>query len=110
MGELPTGTVTFVFTDLAVPTRLWAPEPEAMQVAVARHDALIRAAVEARGGVVVKGRGDGAHAAFATADAAVLAAVDLQRAVGGETWTVSEQLRVRVGIHTGTAELRDHDY
>jgi predicted ATPase/class 3 adenylate cyclase len=107
---LPSGTVTFLFTDLAVSTRLWEQEPDAMRAAMARHDELLRAAIELHGGFVVKGRGDGVHAAFSTADSAVLAAVDCQLAMDAETWALSEPLRVRIGIHTGVAELRDGDY
>src|SRR5262245_46348762 len=110
MAELPSGTVTFLFTDLVVSTRLWDTEPTAMRAALARHDELLRQAIESHDGVVVKGRGDGVHAAFATAGSAVLAAVDVQRAMTAEPWAVSEPLRVRVGIHSGVAELRDGDY
>ena len=110
MAELPSGTVTFLFTDLEVSTRLWEQEPDAMQQAVARHDVILRQAVEAHGGAVVKGRGDGLHAVFETADAAVRAAVACELAMEDEPWTVSEPLRARIGIHTGVAELRDGDY
>src|SRR5262245_21059896 len=110
MAELPSGTVTFLFTDLEVSTRLWDQEPDAMQEALARHDAILRDGVAAHGGFVVKGRGDGVHAVFATADAAVRAAIDCELAMSAEPWTVSEQLRARIGIHTGVAELRDGDY
>jgi len=61
------------------------------------------------GGYLVEGRGDGIHAAFATADAAVCAAVEAQRALAEERWAVSDRLRVRMGLHTGDAELRDGD-
>jgi predicted ATPase/class 3 adenylate cyclase len=110
MVELPTGTVTFLFTDLEVSTRLWDQEPEAMRNALARHDAILRDAVARHEGHVVKGRGDGVHAVFATAEAAVRAAIDTQVIFDAEQWTVSEPLRVRIGIHTGAAELRDGDY
>ena len=50
---LPTGTVTFVFTDLEGSTRLWEDQPEAMQTALARHDAVLRSSVESQGGHVV---------------------------------------------------------
>jgi predicted ATPase/class 3 adenylate cyclase len=108
--ELPSGTVTFMFTDLVVSTRLWEQEPDEMSAALARHDGILRDAVESHGGIVVKGRGDGVHAVFRTADAAVRAAVDCERAMGAEQWAVSEPLRARIGIHTGAAELRDRDY
>jgi predicted ATPase/class 3 adenylate cyclase len=110
MAGMPTGTVTFLFTDLEVSTRLWEQEPEAMRAALARHDLVLREAVAAHDGQVVKGTGDGVHAAFATADGAVGAAIDAQLALGDEEWAVSEPLRVRMGLHTGVAELRDGDY
>jgi predicted ATPase/class 3 adenylate cyclase len=110
VAELPSGTVTFVFTDLEVSTRLWDQEPDAMSAALARHDEILREGVVAHGGHLVKGRGDGVHAVFATADAAVRAAIDCELAMGAERWAVSEPLRARIGIHTGVAELRDGDY
>jgi len=54
MAELPTGTVTFLFTDLAGSTRLWEEHPEAMRDALARHDEIVRSAIESRGGQIVK--------------------------------------------------------
>jgi predicted ATPase/class 3 adenylate cyclase len=110
VAELPTGTVTFLFTDLEVSTRLWDQEPDAMRAALARHDAVLHDAVSVHGGQVVKGRGDGVHAVFATADGAIGAAIDAQVAMGAESWDVSDPLRVRIGIHSGAAELRDGDY
>jgi class 3 adenylate cyclase len=110
MAGLPTGTVTFLFTDLEVSTRLWDLEPDAMQAALARHDEILREGITAQGGQVVKGRGDGVHAVFATADAAVRAAIDCQLAMDAEVWAVSEPLRVRIGLHTGVAQLREGDY
>jgi predicted ATPase/class 3 adenylate cyclase len=110
VAELPSGTVTFLFTDLEVSTRLWDQEPDAMSAALARHDAILQGAVAAHGGQVVKGRGDGFHAVFAVADGAIGAAIDAQVAIGAESWEVSEPLRVRIGIHSGAAELRDGDY
>ena len=76
MVELPSGTVTFLCTDLDVSTRLSEQEPDAMRSALARHDVILREAVAKRGGGVVKGTGDGIHAVFATADAAVRAAME----------------------------------
>ena len=108
--SLPSGTVTFLFTDLEGSTRLWEAHPDAMQVALARHDEILRSNVEGRGGVVIKTMGDGFHAAFATAADAIRAAVDAQRALGEETWGEPGELRARMGIHTGPAELRDGDY
>jgi len=110
LGELPTGTVTFLFTDLEGSTRLWEEHPEAMRAALARHDEILRDTVDGHGGHVVKTTGDGLHAAFTTANDAVLAAVEAQRALGNEPWPLPEPLRVRIGVHTGEAEIRDGDY
>ena len=110
MGELPSGTVTFLFTDLEVSTRLWEHEPAGMRAALARHDAILKDAVAVHGGQVVKGRGDGLHAVFATADDALGAAIDAQAAIGAQSWNLSEPFRVRIGVHSGVAELRDDDY
>ena len=81
MTDLPTGTVTFLFTDLEGSTRLWEEHPDAMRDALARHDEILRDAVEKRAGHVVKTTGDGLHAAFALAPDGVAAALDAQRAL-----------------------------
>jgi predicted ATPase/class 3 adenylate cyclase len=110
MAGLPSGTVTFLFTDVEGSTRLWEQDPEAMRTALARHDQLLRAAIEAQGGHVVKSTGDGVHAVFAVAGDAVQAAMEVQLALHAESWAMAEPLRVRMGLHSGTAELRDGDY
>jgi class 3 adenylate cyclase len=110
VSELPSGTVTFLFTDIEGSTRLWEEHPDTMRDALARHDELLRDAIEAHGGYVVKTTGDGFHAAFGTADAGVVAAVAAQRALDVEAWPLLEPLRVRMGLHTGSASLRDGDY
>lgn len=110
MSDLPTGTVTFLFTDLEGSTRLWEEHPEAMRDALARHDEILRDAVEKRGGQVVKTTGDGLHAAFALASDGVVAALDAQRALVTEDWVLPEPLKVRMGLHVGGAELRGGDY
>ncbi len=110
MPELPSGTVTFLFTDLEGSTRLWQEHPDAMQVASARHDDLVRAVIEAHDGYVVKTTGDGFHAAFGAAHDAVDAAVAAQGALCTEAWGETGPLVVRMGVHTGPAEIRDGDY
>jgi predicted ATPase/class 3 adenylate cyclase len=110
VSELPTGTVTFLFTDLVSSSRLWEEQREAMRAALARHDAILAEAVAAAGGQVVKGTGDGLHAVFSTPDAAVAAAIEAQRRLAAEPWDVTEPLRVRMGLHTGVAERRGGDY
>jgi class 3 adenylate cyclase len=109
LSELPSGTVTFLFTDLEGSTRLWQDHPEAMQAALARHDDIVRAAIESPGGYVVKTTGDGFHAAFAAGHDAIDAAVAAQLALAGEPWGATGPLVVRMGIHSGPAELRDGD-
>ena len=102
--------MTFLFTDLEGSTRLWERHPDAMRDAMARHDAMLRDAVTAHAGYLVKTTGDGIHAAFATAADAVDAAIAGQLAVRDEQWDPIEPLRVRMGLHTGVAEVRDGDY
>jgi predicted ATPase/class 3 adenylate cyclase len=110
LAELPTGTVTFLFTDLEGSTRLWEEHPEAMRVALARHDEILRRAVTSNQGHLVKGTGDGVHGAFAAPGGAVAAARAAQLAMSTEEWAIDGGLRVRMGIHTGVAEMRDGDY
>ena len=110
MSELPSGTVTFLFTDLATSTRLWDEQPQAMRAALARHDELLVSAVAAHGGYVIKHTGDGLLAVFATADSAVAAAVDGQRALAVEAWGSTGSLCARMSVHSGVADERDGDY
>src|SRR3954453_3938212 len=110
MAELPSGTVTFLLTDVEGSTALWEEAPEAMRAALARHDALLRAAIGEHGGQVVKTTGDGFHAAFARATDAVAAALAAQRRLLAEPWGRAGPVRVRMALHTGVAEERDGDY
>jgi predicted ATPase/class 3 adenylate cyclase len=110
MASLPTGTVTFLFTDLEGSTRLWEEHPEAMKSALARHDEILRDAISAHDGFVVKATGDGVHAVFASAHDALDAAVDAQHVLGVESWPMVDPLKVRMGLHSGEAEHRDGDY
>jgi len=110
MSALPTGTITFLFTDIEGSTRLWETHPEAMRLALARHDRLMRQAIEMRQGYVFKTVGDAFCAAFASAPLALQAALEVQLLLAAEVWDETGPLRVRMGLHTGTAEERDHDY
>jgi len=111
MNNLPTGTVTFLFTDIESSSQLWQQYPEQMQVVLARHDRLIQQAIETNGGQVIKMRGDGAFAVFASAIDGARAAIAAQRAVANEPWPEPPgALKVRMGLHTGHAQLRDGDY
>jgi len=107
---MPHGTISFLFTDIVGSSRLWERFPQQMGAALARHDELIRAAAESQGGNVFKTVGDAFCVAFHTPQAAVLAAVAAQRAIGSEDWSSVGSIIVRMGIHTGVAEYRDGDY
>jgi predicted ATPase/class 3 adenylate cyclase len=102
----PSGTVTFLFTDIEGSTRRWDERPEAMKDALARHDAILHEHIERHHGHVFKTVGDAFHAAFATALPALLAAVEAQRALAAEGWGGA----VRMALHAGTADERDGDY
>lgn len=106
----PTGTVTFLFTDLEESSRLWEEFPEAMKAALARHDAILRTGIEANRGIVVKKTGDGLHAVFDLPADALQAALDCQKALLAHSWESTGPLRVRMGLHTGQAQLREGDY
>src|SRR4029078_1894052 len=107
---LPTGTVTFLFTDIEGSTRLWESQQAAMQAALPRHDALVRQCITSHGGHVFKTGGDAFCAAFHTAPDALAAALEAPRAIHAERWPEAAKLRVRMALHTGAAEFRDGDY
>src|SRR5689334_9222859 len=112
MTNLPSGTVTFLFTDIEGSTRLWELHPEAARAALARHDALVEEIVQGAGGAVVRprGEGDSRFAVFSRSTDAVSAAAALQRALFSEPWPTPMPLRVRMALHTGEADLREGDY
>ncbi len=112
MPELPTGMVTFLFTDLEGSTRLWEHSPEAMRQALIRHDALIESLTGAHDGTIVRprGEGDSRFAVFAQTSSAVTAAAAIQQAMHAECWLTPAPLRVRIALHTGEADLRMGDY
>jgi predicted ATPase/class 3 adenylate cyclase/DNA-binding XRE family transcriptional regulator len=107
---LPSGTVTFLFTDIAGSTQLWEQHPQAMPAALARHDAILRDAITARGGLVFKTVGDAICAAFGAAPNALAAALGAQRALAAEPWEPTGPIQVRMALHTGVAEERAGDY
>src|SRR5947209_7689560 len=90
MGALPTGTITFLFTDIEGSTKLWEQQPDAMRLALARHDALLRVAIERNGGHVFKTIGDAFCAAFAQAPDALAAALTAQRALSDFGFRISD--------------------
>src|ERR1051325_10793774 len=110
--SLSTRTITFLFTDIEGSTRLWEEQPDTMRLAVARHDALLRAAIETNGGMVFKTMGDAFCAAFSTApqalEAALMAQQSLRQVKAGVGGALT--LKVRMALHTGTTEQREGDY
>src|SRR5436305_14942278 len=83
---LPTGTITFLYTDIESSTTRWEQFPEVMKPAVERHDAILRRCIDSNGGCVFRTMGDAFCAAFTTAPPALAAALGAQRALGAEPW------------------------
>ncbi|GAA1059101.1 adenylate/guanylate cyclase domain-containing protein [Agromyces bracchium] len=108
--RLPTGTVTFLFTDVEGSTRLVEAAGEQWPALLAEHDRLLREAITGSGGTVVKTEGDGFFAAFASAIDAVAAVVTAQRAIGDHDWPEGLAPKVRMGLHTGLGLLGGDDY
>jgi len=106
----PSGTLTFLFTDIEGSTRLWQTAPADMPDALARHDSILRAAIEGHGGYVFSTGGDGFAAAFPRAAEGIAAAVEAQAALAGADWPETAPIRVRMALNTGEAEERDGDY
>ncbi|MFN2384495.1 MAG: adenylate/guanylate cyclase domain-containing protein, partial [Gemmatimonadota bacterium] len=106
----PTGTVTFLFTDIEGSTDLWERYPGDMPAVLARHDELVRGTLEAYRGTIFKTVGDGFYAVFGDARAALAAALAAQRATYAEPWPIPDPVRVRMALHSGAAEIRDGDY
>ena len=109
MTALPTGTVSFLLSDVESSTVQWGSEPEAMAKAIARHYELIDEIVSTHRGVrpVEQGEGDSVVAAFSRPSDALQAALDVQRRFESERWPTSSPLKVRIAVHTGEARLRD---
>jgi len=110
--DLPSGLITYLFTDVQGSTLLWHDNPHDMRPVMARHDALLTSGIEQHGGQVVRprGEGDSIFAVFARATDAVGAACTAQQLLLRETWPEGIAINVRMALHTGESELRDHDY
>jgi predicted ATPase/class 3 adenylate cyclase len=110
IAQRPTGTVTFLFSDIEGSTERWERYRDAMAAAIARHDALLRSMLEQHGAYVFKTVGDAFYAAFARPEEAIAAALDVQRALADQDFSAVGGLRVRMAVHTGSANERDGDY
>ncbi|MEX2556435.1 MAG: AAA family ATPase [Actinomycetota bacterium] len=111
-ASLPTGVVTFLFTDIEGSTPLWERHPDAMRRALAHHNELVADAVERHHGrlLLEKGEGDSTFSVFERATDAVGCALALQLKFGAESWPEEIAIRVRMSVHTGEAELRGGAY
>ena len=112
MSELPSGTITFLLTDVQDSTPLWEQHPVEMRRALARHDELVEALIEQNNGhhIRPRGEGDSRFAVFVRAQDGVTAAIMMQQAFNSESWPIPSPLKIRIGIHTGEGEFSDGDY
>ncbi len=106
MNNLPSGTVTFLFTDIEGSTKLAQEHPQEMPELLARHNTILNQAIETQHGFVFRVVGDSFSAAFHTASDALSAALEAQRKLQNESWSPAP-INVRMGIHTGSAQLQD---
>lgn len=107
MNSLPSGTVTFLFTDIEGSTRLAQEHPQEMPELLARHNAILNQSIETHHGFILRIVGDSFSAAFHTAGDALVAALEAQRRLQNEPW-LPAPIKVRMGIHTGSAQVK-HD-
>ena len=110
MKELPSGTVSLLFTDVEGSTRLLQALGDRYVDVLADHHRLLREAVAAHGGVEVATDGDAFFVAFSQAADAVAAAARAQTALAAHEWPDGQEVRVRMGIHTGTPLLGGENY
>jgi predicted ATPase/class 3 adenylate cyclase len=110
VSPLPSGEVTFCFTDIEGSTQLFARLGPSFLELLEEHRRLIRSAVAAHGGHEVKTEGDGFFLAFHDPHAGVAAAIDFQRAIASHGWPVDAPIRVRAGLHLGGAVPVENDY
>src|SRR5919202_1150353 len=110
MPELPAGTVTLLFTDIEGSTRLLQRTGDGYPELLATHRELLRAAFERHGGRIVDDEGDAFFVAFASAHDAAGAAADAQRALAAHEWPDGNEIRVRIGLHTGEPARVDGRY
>jgi class 3 adenylate cyclase len=111
MRDLPTGTVTFLFTDIEGSTGRWEAHPDEMRSALLRHDAILQSSIEQYNGHIFKTVGDAFCAAFSSPADALQAALTAQHALHAEPWDeLIGRIAVRIALHTGVVEERGGDY
>jgi predicted ATPase/class 3 adenylate cyclase len=111
-GDLPSGVVTFLLTDIEGSSALWEADPAAMAASLERHDEIIAGCTERNGGRLLKsqGEGDSTLTVFPRASEALACAAELRTSFGAAEWEAGLELRVRIAIHTGEAHERGGDY
>jgi len=109
-SRLPTGTVTFLFTDIEGSTQLLSRLGDRYPAVLERHGEVLRSAITANGGTVVNTEGDAFFVVFPSSADAVAAAVQAQRSLARVSWPDGVDLRVRMGLHTGEGRLGGDDY
>ena len=110
IAQLPSGTVTFLFSDVEGSTRLLTRSPDGYPEVLATHQHLLRSAFAEHDGREVHTEGDAFFVAFTRAGDAIAAAVGAQRSLASQRWPEGVEVRVRIGVHTGEAQVRDDDY
>lgn len=110
MNNKPSGTVTFLFSDIEGSTLRWEKNAELMRSAFSRQESIMREAMNDYGGYVYKMIGDAFQVAFNTAREALDAAIMAQRALQNGAWGEIGPIKVRMALHTGVVEERGEDY
>jgi predicted ATPase/class 3 adenylate cyclase/Tfp pilus assembly protein PilF len=111
MSSQPSGTVTFLFTDIEGSAKRWEAYPQQMQSALTRHNSILSAAIGQHGGYVFKTVGDAYCAAFSSPHDALVSALQAQVMLHNEEWPQEVgQLKVRMALHTGVVKLQEEDY
>ena len=109
VASIPTGVISFLFTDVEGSTRLWESDPDGMAASLAKHDQIMRSVIDANRGHVFSTGGDAFAVAFGSVGAAIAAATTIQLQLLGADWP-GPPIKIRMGIHTGMAQERDGDY
>jgi predicted ATPase/class 3 adenylate cyclase len=110
VAEQPEAAYTFLFTDIVGSTRLWEDHPDEMGTALARHNELLRRAIDQHAGSIFKTMGDGVYSSFHDGGDALAAAIAAQRSLGAEPWPSGLGIRVRMGLHSGVCAEQEGDF
>ncbi len=109
-GDLPVGTVSFLFSDIEGSTRMLQELGDAFRPVLERHNTIVHESADTHRGRIVKNEGDGFFVAFQSALDSVGSAIEIQRRLASEEWAAPQSVKVRIGIHTGEGRLGGSDY